>query len=73
MSYPPGTEVKLCVFCKRPLASKEEWLEWDIDEKWKRLCIHVWQHHDETHLGISLKETLANGPQGEEEGSAFSV
>jgi len=49
------------------LASKQEWLEWDVEQKWKRLCIHVWQHHDETHLGISLNETLENGPRGEEE------
>jgi predicted small metal-binding protein len=33
-----------------------------IDEVWKRLCIHVWQHHDETHLGISLKDTMKHGP-----------
>lgn len=67
MSYPPGTTVKRCVFCEVPLASQEEWESWDEEEQYKRVCIHVWQYHDERHLGISLKETLANGPQGEEE------
>ncbi len=66
MSYPPGTKVKLCVFCSQPLASKEEWLSWDTEEKYKRICIHVWQHHDEREYGISLLETLKNGPGGAE-------
>ena len=36
------------------------------EENYKKLAIHVWQHHDETEKGISLKHTLQNGP-GEEE------
>jgi hypothetical protein len=46
-------------------------LKFDLDdlfseENYKKLAIHVWQHHDESDQGIPLKQTLQNGP-GEEE------
>lgn len=53
-----------CQFCGKDL-------NFDLDdlyskENYKKLAIHVWQFHDETEKGITLKETLQNGP-GEEE------
>lgn len=49
--------IEICNFCG------ETW-ESDGTEKnrWELLCIHVWLRHDETHLGISLKDTMRNGP-----------
>ena len=29
---------------------------------YRKICIHVWMHHDETNYGIALKETLSEGP-----------
>tara|TARA_Y100000593_G_C4197282_1_gene279956 strand:- start:90 stop:275 length:186 start_codon:yes stop_codon:yes gene_type:complete len=37
------------------------------EEAYKRLVLHVWQYHCEKDKGISLKETLENGPRSEEE------
>ena len=49
--------IEICNFCG------ETW-ESDGTEKnrWEMLCIHAWLRHDETHLGIPLKDTLRNGP-----------
>lgn len=46
-------------------------VKWNYDgtdeHQWKMLAIHVWMHHDETDRGISLKDTMKNGPTEEEE------
>jgi len=43
-------------------------LDFDLSDpyseaNYKKLVLHVWQFHDETKKGITLKETLENGPQ----------
>ena len=58
--------VDVCNFCGMEIIS-------DGTEKnqWRMLVLHVWASHDETQMGISIKETLRDGPQdgwrGEEE------
>jgi len=54
-----------CKYCNRIIEVDEDDLY--STESYRRLVLHVWQFHDETNQGISLKETLANGPSGEEE------
>lgn len=49
--------IDICRFCGVPIES-----DGTEEHRYKMLVIHVWAHHDETHLGISLKETLRNGP-----------
>ena len=49
--------IDVCNFCGMGIES-------DGTEKnqYRMLVIHVWAHHDETHLGIPIKDTLRNGP-----------
>ena len=54
-----------CAFCGMFIIDDAEMN--DEDKVWRYLCFHVWQHHDERDVGISLRQTLRHGPQGEEE------
>ena len=36
------------------------------EANYKKICIHVWAHHQED--GVSLRTTLRNGPSGADEG-----
>lgn len=59
-----------CAYCNREIDVEDGDFS---QEAFKKVAFHVWQFHDETQWGISLKDTLANGPSlsicdaGEEE------
>jgi len=46
-----------CNFCGREIES-----DGTDEHRYKMLIIHIWMHHDETHLGIPLTDTAKNGP-----------
>ena len=52
-----------CQFCGRDL--KLDLSDIYSDANYKKICIHVWAHHQED--GVSLRTTLRNGPSGADE------
>jgi hypothetical protein len=54
--------IDTCNFCGREIES-----DGTDKDRYKMLVFHVWIHHDEREKGRTLRQTLKEGPIGEEE------